>query len=474
MGQKITIEPITRIEGHARVTIHVDDAGKVEHAYFHVDQFRGFEKFCEGRMFFEMTAITPRICGICPVSHHLASAKACDMIVGVKPPRPAALLRELMHMGQIIQSHSMHFFHLASPDLILGFDADPKIRNVVGIIEANPELALKAVKLRKYGQEIIRILSGRRIHPKFAVPGGVNKALTAKERDEMLAPVDEMISYMQEGLALAEQWLEANQDVVQRFANFRSGYMGLVDPETGALELYDGPVRLIDRDGNLLEQFEGKDYLDYIREHVEDWSYLKFPYYTKMGWPDGVYRVAPLGRLNVADCISTPLANQEFEKFKALAEGPVEPSLYMHYARLIEDIYAAERAREILEDPDVLSTDIINESTVITGEGVGVIEAPRGTLFHHYWTDDNGQITKVNLIVATGNNNWAMSHSVDLVAKEFVDPRNLTEGMLNRVEAAIRAYDPCLSCSTHAIGQMPLIVEVHGPDGELIDRVQRD
>jgi NAD-reducing hydrogenase large subunit len=474
MGQKITIEPITRIEGHARVTIHVDDAGKVEHAYFHVDQFRGFEKFCEGRMFFEMTAITPRICGICPVSHHLASAKACDMIVGVKPPRPAALLRELMHMGQIIQSHSMHFFHLASPDLILGFDADPKIRNVVGIIEANPELALKAVKLRKYGQEIIRILSGRRIHPKFAVPGGVNKALTAKERDEMLAPVDEMISYMQEGLALAEQWLEANQDVVQRFANFRSGYMGLVDPETGALELYDGPVRLIDRDGNLLEQFEGKDYLDYIREHVEDWSYLKFPYYTKMGWPDGVYRVAPLGRLNVADCISTPLANQEFEKFKALAEGPVEPSLYMHYARLIEDVYAAERAREILEDPDVLSTDIINESTVITGEGVGVIEAPRGTLFHHYWTDDNGQITKVNLIVATGNNNWAMSHSVDMVAKEFVDPKNLTEGMLNRVEAAIRAYDPCLSCSTHAIGQMPLIVEVHGPDGELIDRVQRD
>ena len=475
MGQKITIEPITRIEGHARVTIHVNDAGQVEHAYLHVDQFRGFEKFSQGRMFFEMPAITPRICGICPVSHHLASAKACDMIVGVEPPRPAKLLRELMHMGQVIQSHSMHFFHLASPDLVLGFDADPKIRNVVGIIEAAPELALKAIKLRKYGQEVIATLSGgRRIHPKFAVPGGVNKALSAKERDELLAPIDEMLSYMGDGLALAKGWFEANQELVQRFANFRTGYMGLVNAETGALELYDGPVRLIDRDGKPLEQFAGKDYLDYVREHVEDWSYLKFPYYKKMGWPDGVYRVAPLGRLNVADCISTPLANEEFKKFKAISEGPVEPSLFMHYARLIEDIYAAERARELLLDPDILSTDIINDSTEITGEGVGVIEAPRGTLWHHYWTDENGQITQVNLIVATGNNNYAMSKSVDMVAKEFVDPANLTEGMLNRVEAAIRAYDPCLSCSTHAIGKMPLIVKVRGPNGDVIHHAQRD
>jgi len=279
---------------------------------------------------------------------------------------------------------------------------------------------------------------------------------------------------MGEGMALAKGWFEANAELVQRFANFRTGYMGLVDEETGALELYDGPVRLIDRDGNPLEQFPGHKYLDYVAEHVEDWSYLKFPYYKKMGWPDGVYRVAPLGRLNVADSISTPLANEEFKNFKALAEGPVEPTLWMHYARLIEDIYAAERARELLEDPDILSTDLVTHSSGITGEGVGVIEAPRGTLWHHYWTDDNGQITKVNLIVATGNNNYAMSTSVDMVAKEFVDPNNLTEGMLNRVEAAIRAYDPCLSCSTHAIGQMPLIVEVRGPNGELVQRVKRD
>ncbi len=474
MGRKVTIEPVTRIEGHARVTIHLDDEGEVEHAYFHVDQFRGFERFSQGRMFFEMPAITPRICGICPVSHHLVSAKACDQIAGVEPPRPAKLLRELMHMGQYIQSHSMHFFHLAGPDLVLGFDADPAIRNVVGIINAAPELALKAVQLRQYGQEIIRILSGRRIHPRFAVPGGVNKALSQADREKLLAPIDDMISYMQEGLAIGKAWLEANQDIVQRFANFRSGYMGLVDAETGALEFYDGPVRLIDRDGKLLEQYDGRNYLDYIAEHVEDWSYLKFPYYKKLGWPDGVYRVAPLGRLNVADCISTPMANEEFKKFKAISDGPVEPSLYMHYARLIEDIYAAERARELLEDPDIVSTEIMNESHTITGEGVGVIEAPRGTLFHHYKTDANGQLTDVNLIVATGHNNWAMSTAVDAVAKEFVDGRNMTEGQLNRVEAAIRAYDPCLSCSTHAIGQMPIIVEVRGPNGELVKRLQRD
>jgi len=424
-------------------------------------------------MYFEMPVITPRICGICPVSHLLASAKACDALIGAQPPRPASMLRELMHMGQIIQSHCMHFFHLASPDLVLGFDADPAIRNVVGIIQTNPELAFKAVALRKYGQNIIRVVGGRRIHPRFAVPGGVNKALTAEERDQLLQPIDEMINYMQEGLAIAKGWLESHQEIVQRFANFSSGYMGLVKPEDGSLELYDGQVRLIDHHGELLEQFEGSEYLSYIAEHVEDWSYLKFPYYKKKGWPGGVYRVAPLGRLNVADRISTPLANEEFKKFKALSEGPVEPSLYMHYARLIEAVYAAERARELLEDPDILSTDLRAQSQGLTGEGVGVIEAPRGTLFHHYWTDDTGKLTRVNLIVATGHNNWAMSKSVELVAKEFVDGANLTEGMLNRVEAAIRAYDPCLSCSTHAVGQMPLEITLYDFQGQELDRIVR-
>jgi len=474
VGRKITIEPVTRIEGHANVTIHLDDSGKVENAYLHVNQYRGFEKFSEGRMHFEMPEITPRICGICPVSHHLAAAKACDAIIGVEPPRPAQLLRALMHKGQMIQSHSMHFFMLAGPDLLLGWDADPAIRNVFGIIQANPDLAVKAIKLRKFGQEIIQILGDKKVHPHFAVPGGVNKALSVKERDYILGQLDEMISYVQEGIAVAKAWMADNQDLIDRFAVFSSGYMGMV-LDDGGLNLYDGKLRMIDADGNRLEEFEGKDYLKYIGEHVEDWSYLKFPFYLKKGWPDGVYRVGPLGRLNAADSIPTPLAQEEFLQFKGLNGGrPAEGTLYFHYARLIEDLYSMERARELLEDPDILSTDIVATPKEIAGEGVGVIEAPRGTLFHHYWTDDQGVITKVNLIVATGHNNWAMNKSVEMVAKEFVDGNNLTEGMLNRVEGAIRAHDPCLSCSTHAMGQMPLVVELQAADGTLLDKLTRE
>jgi len=472
MSKTITIEPVTRIEGHARVTIFLNGDGKVQDTHLNVDQFRGFEKFSEGRMYFEMPVITPRICGICPVSHHLVSAKACDRVAGVTPPRPANLLRELLHMGQMVQSHSMHFFHLASPDLLLGFDADPAIRNVVGIIGANPALALKAVKLRQYGQEIIRRLSGRRIHMHWAVPGGVSAPLSQENRDWILGQVDEMIGYIQEGISVAKGWVAANQDVIAKFANFRSNYLGMV--KDGALELYEGPLRLVDQDGKLIEEFDGHDYLNYIQERAEDWSYLKFPYYKKLGWPKGVYRVAPLGRLNVAERIATPLANAEFANFRALSKGPVEPSLHYHYARLIEDLYAAERVRELCEDEDILSEDILDTNVQITGEGVGVIEAPRGTLWHHYWTNEDGVITKANLIVATGNNNWAMNNAVNLVAKTFVDGNKLTEGMLNRVEAAIRCYDPCLSCSTHALGQMPLIVDIVDASGAQVKRFQRD
>ncbi|MBM3212312.1 Ni/Fe hydrogenase subunit alpha, partial [Candidatus Poribacteria bacterium] len=354
MERKITIEPITRIEGHARVTIHLDDEGKVENAYFHVDQFRGFEKFSQGRMYYEMPQITPRICGICPVSHHLASAKACDVIAGMKPTRPASLLRELMHMGQTIQSHSMHFFHLASPDLILGFDAEPKIRNVIGVIQVNPDIGMKAIKLRKYGQEIIRLLGDKRVHPVFAIPGGVNRNLTEKNRDWMLNQIDEMISYLQEGISIAKAWMEKNMDIVKAFAVFSSGYMGLVKGD--ALELYDGQVRLIGKDGSLWEIFDPSEYVNYIGEHVEDWSYLKFPFYKKIGWPQGTYRVGPLGRMNVAKKINTPIANEEFKNFKAIGgKKPVEGSLWYHYARLIETVYAVERAREILEDQEILS-----------------------------------------------------------------------------------------------------------------------
>ncbi len=472
-AQKVTIEPVTRIEGHAKVTIHLNDAGKVERAYLHVNEFRGFEKFCEGRMVFEMQAITPRICGICPVSHHLAASKAGDVVLGCPPPRPASLLRELMHMGQVIQSHGMHFFELAGPDLLLGFDCDPAVRNVVGLIQANPELAVKAVALRKYGQEIIRILGGRRVHPVFSIPGGVNKALKPAERDTILAGLGETISTLQTGIAVMKDWAERNMEDIQRFAVFPTGYLGLVTPNN-SLELYHGDIRLISKTGEQLEKFSAQNYLDYIAEHVENWSYLKFPYYKKLGWPQGVYRVGPLGRLNIAEQIDTPLANAELKIFKTLNGGrPVENTLYYHYARLIEALFAAERVQVLLDDPDILSTDILNTRQDFKGEGVGVIEAPRGTLIHHYWAEPNGQIKRVNLIVSTGHNNWAMSQAVDSVAKTYITGPEIREGLLNRVEAAIRAYDPCLSCSTHAVGQMPITVEMFAPDGSLVQSVSR-
>ena len=468
MSRKITIEPVTRIEGHAKVTIYLNDEGNVDHSYLHINEFRGFEKFCEGRMYFEMPMITPRICGICPVSHHLAAAKACDVIVSALPPRPAQLLRDLMHMGQIIQSHGMHFFELAGPDLLLGFDADPVTRNVVGLIQANPNLAVKAVQLRKFGQEIIKTLGQRKVHPNFAIPGGVNKVLTAKERDTILAGYADTLATSKAGMQIMKDWASKNQQDINKFAVFSSGYLGLVN-EKGGLELYNGECRLIDRNGKRLEQFSGGDYLNYIAEHVEDWSYLKFPYYKKMGYPAGVYRVGPLGRLNITEQIDTPIANEEFRVFKQLNHGkPIENTLYYHYARLIELVFALERVHILLDDPDILSNEILNTHQEFTGHGVGVVEAPRGTLFHDYWTDSNGQIKRVNLIVATGHNNWAMSNAVDSVAKTYISKGDVREGILNRVEAAIRAYDPCLSCSTHAIGQMPIKIKILDTTGAVV------
>ncbi len=473
MANTITIEPVTRIEGHAKVTIHLDDAGTVKQARFHVNEFRGFEKFCEGRMFYEMPLITERICGICPVSHHLASAKACDEILGVEPPRPARLLRELMHMGQTIQSHSMHFFELAGPDLILGFDADPAIRNVVGLYQADPKLTVKAITLRKFGQEIIAKLGERRVHPNFAVPGGVTKALAATDRDAMLSQVELMIALARDGIAVMKAWMEKHAKEMETFAAFPTGYLGMVTDDN-AVALYDGALRMVDAQRRLMERFDGRQYLDFIAEHVEDWSYLKFPYYRKLGWPGGAYRVGPLGRLNAAEKMSTPLAQKEFDLFRRLRKGKVvEGSLYYHYARLIENLYAIERARQLLEDPDILSTEIRTNARPASREGVGVIEAPRGTLWHHYWVDETGRLEKVNLIVATGNNNYAMSRAVEEVAKMYIKGEPVKEGTLNRIEAAIRAYDPCLSCSTHAIGQMPIVVEVFDARGNLQQMISR-
>ncbi len=473
MSEKITISPVTRIEGHAKITIYLDDQGKVKDSYFHVEQFRGFEKFSEGRMFYEMPQITPRTCGICPVSHHLASTKATDVIAGTTPTTTAHKLRELMHMGQMIQSHGMHFFELAGPDFILGFDADPAIRHVGGVVAANPDLAVKAVKLRAFGQEIIRKLGERRVHPIFGVPGGVTQPLKAGDREWMLREIGGHIVTAQAGIDVFKGWMESQSQMLAEFATFSSAYMGLVGKD-GALELYDGTLRMVDADGSLLEEFDPTHYLDYIAEHVNPYTYLKAPYYKKRGYEKGIYRVGPLGRLNAASHISTPLAQREMLLWKSLNGGkPVEGTLYFHYARLIELVYALERTQELLNDPEILSQDVSNPVGAITGEGVGVLEAPRGTLFHHYWTDKNGVITKVNMIVATAGNAWSMNHSVNMVAKRYVDGTKLTEGMLNRVEAAIRAHDPCLSCSTHAQGQMPIVIELLAPDGTELDRVQR-
>ena len=471
--KKITIEPVTRIEGHAKVTVHMNDDGTVEHAYFHVNEFRGFEKFCEGRLVTEMQQITPRICGICPVSHHLAAAKAGDVVLDCPPPRPASLLRELMHMGQIIQSHGMHFFELAGPDLLLGFDADPAIRNVVGLIGADPDLTVKAVRLRKFGQAIISELGERSIHPTFAIPGGVNRTLSAEGRDRILALLDDQIETTKVGIKIVKDWAEANHEMVEKFATFPTGYLGLSTPDNG-LELFDGDIRLIDRNGKHLETFVDQDYLDYIAEHVESWSYLKFPYYKKLGFPEGVYRVGPLGRINLAEKIDTPMANEELKLFKAINNGaPVENTLFYHYARMIETLFAAERVRVLLDDPDILSNDILNTRHQPVGHGVGIIEAPRGTLIHDYHADELGRLTKVNLIVSTGHNNYAMSKAVDMVAKEYVRGPEVKEGMLNRVEHAIRAHDPCLSCSTHAVGQMPLEISIYDAEGNLTQSLKR-
>ena len=474
MTQKITISPVTRIEGHAKITIHLNDEGKVERSLFHVTQYRGFEKFCEGRPFYEMPQITQRSCGICPVSHHLAAAKAVDACAGVVPTEVAFKLRELMHMGQMIQSHGMHFFELAGPDMIMGFDADPAIRNVAGVVGVNPELAVRAVKLRAFGQEIVRRLGERRVHPIFSVVGGVNKPLAAEDREWIAAQIDDHIATTQQGIALFLNWADANQDMMNEFAVFPSMYMGTVRKD-GSLDLYDGKLRLVSEAGAKIVEFAPKDYLQYIGEHVEAHTYLKSPFYKPMGWPQGVYRVGPLGRLNAASSISTPLAQEEMLKWKGLSGGrPVEGTLWFHYARLIETLYALERARELLEDPLILCDDVANDPEELTGEGVGCLEAPRGTLFHHYWTDANGLLTQVNMIVATGHNAWAMGHSVDMVAKRYVDGKHLTEGMLNRVEAAIRAHDPCLSCSTHAVGEMPILIQLVDADGQVVDTLRRD
>ncbi|MFA0889272.1 MAG: Ni/Fe hydrogenase subunit alpha [Synergistales bacterium] len=470
--RKIEINPITRIEGHGKITVNLDEKGDVNSAQFHVTQFRGFEVFTKGRDFREMPVITPRICGICPVSHHLASAKACDMILGVEVTPTAHKLRELMHMGQFVQSHALSFFHLSSPDLLFGFDADPAIRNVAGLVAKFPDLAVKGVTMRKFGQELIKTLGGKKVHPWHSIPGGVNRSLRPEERDANRAQIPAMKEIVREALALIKGYLAEHGEEAKKFATLPTAYLGLVNG--GFLELFDGDIRLKGPRGRVIAEFPDWEYLDNIGEHVEEFSYLKFPFYLPLGFPNGSYRVGPLGRINACDDIDTPEAAAELSAFRSLTpDGIVHYTMYTHYARLIEALYALERMEELLEDPDITGSDLRITSNDLQPEGIGVIEAPRGTLIHHYWVDEQGAMTQANLIVATGHNNYAMNRGVEMVAKDFIKGGEVTEGIMNRMEHVIRCYDPCLSCSTHAVGKMPLLMEIVSADGNLVKKVLR-
>ncbi|MGQ4646439.1 nickel-dependent hydrogenase large subunit [Lyngbya aestuarii] len=483
MSKRIIIDPVTRIEGHAKITIYLDEAGQVEDARFHVTEFRGFEKFCEGRPLWEMPGLTARICGICPVSHLLASAKAGDCILSVKIPPAAKKLRRLINLAQIIQSHALSFFHLSAPDLLLGMDSDPATRNVFGLISAEPELTRRGIRLRQFGQEIIELLGGHKIHPSWAVPGGVREPLFESGRSHIQSRITEVKSTAIEALNRFKNLLKDYHKEAQTFGNFPTLFMGLVGAD-GSWEHYDGKIRFVDSGGNIIaDQLDPNNYQEFLGEAVESWSYLKFPYYRPLGYPhasehchldSGIYRVGPLARLNICSHIGVPLADQELQEFRDRGKGTVNSSFFYHYARLIEILAAIEQIEIILDDPDLVTGRLRAEAGINQLEGIGVSEAPRGTLFHHYHVDQYGLIQKVNLLIATGQNNLAMNRTVAQIARHFIQGPDIPEGMLNRVEAGIRAFDPCLSCSTHPVGQMPLHVQLVGPDGGVIDQVWRN
>ncbi len=461
------------------MTIHLDENNQVTDAKFHIVEFRGFERFIQGHPYWEAPVLVQRLCGICPVSHHLAAAKAIDQIVGVDPDDlslPAQKIRKLLHFGQVFQSHALHFFYLASPDLLFGVDSDPLKRNVVGVAMAFPDLAKKGILMRKFGQEIIKLTAGKRVHGIATTPGGVHKTITAKERmyflDEKEIPsVDTMIKWSVEIIDFIKKYHSDNKDFLDTFAAYPSGHLGLVKKENGFLELYDGVLRATNANGNItLDDVPNDNYNEHFYESVKKWTYLKFPYLKHLGRENGWNRVGPLARLNVCDGIETPLAHKEWLEFKATTNGKTNNmTMHTHWARLIEILYSAEMMKDLLEDDDLLSDDLIRKGKR-RKEGIGIIEAPRGTLIHHYEVDEKDRITRCNLIVSTTHNNEPMNQAVKWVANNVLNGKaKISEGMLNQVEVAIRAYDPCLSCATHAMGQMPLNMQLFDHYGNLID-----
>ncbi|HXN36334.1 MAG TPA: Ni/Fe hydrogenase subunit alpha [Opitutaceae bacterium] len=473
MAKRIIIDPVTRIEGHAKISIHLDDAGEVTDAEFHVVEFRGFERFCEGRPYSEMPGITARICGICPVSHLLASSKAGDAIMAVEIPAAADKLRRLMNLGQIVQSHALSFFHLSAPDFILGWDTPQPTRNVFGLIAADPKLARAGIRLRQFGQEIIEAVGGKKIHPAWSVPGGVRSGLADEGRVQIRNWLPEAHATAKGALALFKKAMEKHKEEALVFGNFPSLFMGLVAPD-GTWEHHGGKLRFSDSLGRVVaDQIEPSHYLDYIGESVQESSYLKQPYYKSLGLPGGMYRVGPLARLNICAQMGVPLADAELREFKQMSQGAVTSSFMYHYARLIEVLAAIEYLERALDDPDLSGDDLRADAGVNSLHGVGASEAPRGTLFHDYTVDRSGLLTRVNLIVATGHNALAMNRTVAQIARHYVHGDRIPEPVLNRIEHGIRCYDPCLSCSTHAAGQMPMRIRLVGPGGAVLHEVAR-
>jgi len=487
MGTRIKIDPITRLEGHGKIDIFLNDNGDVEQAYFQVPELRGFEEFCKGRLAEEMARITPRICGVCPTTHHMASGKALDDLYKVDPPPAAKKIRELINSAFIFEDHVLHFFYLGGPDFIVGPNAPKEQRNIFGVIgKVGLEIGKQVIGIRRKVRSIIEKQGGRVIHPVCNLPGGVSKGVTPEDAEEYKIIAEEAVKFALFSLQTFEKIVLQNKEyldlIMGDIYRHETYYMGLVD-ENNKVNLYDGDIRVVTPTGEEFVKFKPRDYLKHIEERVEPWSYTKFTYLKDVGWngfsdgkDSGVYRVAPLARLNVSDGLTTPLAQLEYEKmFAALGGKPAHNTLAYHWARLVEVLYTAERLRELANDPEILSPDIRTIPTETPDEGIGVVEAPRGTLYHHYKTDSNGRITNVNLIVATTNNSAAICMSVERAARKLIKKGKVSDGILNMVEMAFRAYDPCFACATHSLpGQMPLIVSIFNDQKEVIQKLVRD
>jgi len=473
--RRISIDPISRVEGHGKVTLLLDEQNKIHQVRLHIVEFRGFEVFIKGRPYWEVPVTVQRLCGICPVSHSLAACKAMDMVIGAKQLTPTAeKLRRLMHYGQIVQSNAVHFYHLASPDLLLGFDSDVAQRNIVGVAAKYPDIAKQGILLRKYGQEVIRLVSGKRVHGTGAIPGGVNKALTKEECTQLKQNLPQCIQWIQGGIELMQRFYETNPAFYNSFGLFDSNMMGMVR-EDGALDLYHGFLCIKDAKGKaIFERLNYETYTQVLREEVKPWSYMKFPFIAGLGPEKGWYKVGPLARLQTCDFIPSPLAQAARQTFLSIGHGqPIHSTLSYHWARLIEILHGLEVIEELLEDPDLFGKELVVKGER-QEEGVGVIEAPRGVLIHHYKVDEEDKVTMCNLIVSTTHNNQAMNAAIRSVAMQHLERRVISEGLLNHIECAIRAYDPCLSCATHALGKMPLQVELMDAEGKRISRLSRN